>query len=118
MNSNVTRALIVRNSSKPQFKRCQITASLNENGQAPQEQPGSSTVPGPQIQNEGRKRKRPQFYGFAEADISPTSSLAYTSSSRTKKRKTKNQDLKTSTTGESVVELIQNAEQVRIPSPP
>ena len=84
VNSNVTRALTVRKPSKPQPKHRRTTASLNESSdQAPQEQPGTSTVVDSQIQKEGRKRKQPQFYGFSEADISPTSSLASTSSSKT-----------------------------------
>ena len=40
VNSNVTRALTVRKPSKPQPKRRRITASPNENEQAPQKQPG------------------------------------------------------------------------------
>ena len=71
-----------------------------------------------QAPNEGRKRKRPRFHGFSEADISPTSSLASASSSKTKKRKTKKQDKKSTATEESVVALIQNAEQSQIPSLP
>ena len=70
----------------------------------------------PQEQNEGRKRKRPLFYGFTDADISPTSSLASTSSAKPKKRKTKNEK-KSSATENSVVALIQDAEPSRIPSP-
>ena len=84
----------------------------------PQKQPGSSLVSDSHAQNEGGNRKRTQFYGFSEADISPTSSLASSSSSKTKKRKTKKQDKKKTATEESVVALIQNAEQSRIPSPP
>ena len=118
VNLNVTLALTVRKPSKPQPKPRRKTASLNDNEQAPQEQPGPSIVPDPQKQNEGLKRKRAQFYGFWEADISPTSSLGSTSSSRTKKRKTKKQERKNFSTEETVVELIQNAEQVQIPSPP
>ena len=44
--------------------------------------------------------------------------MASSSSSKTKKRKTKKQDKKSSATQESVVAIIQNAEQSRIPSPP
>ena len=44
-----------------------------------QEQQESSVPSNPQKQNEGRKRKWPQFYGFTDADISPASSLASTS---------------------------------------
>ena len=99
VNSNVTCALTVRKPSKPQSKRCRTTASLNEpSDPTPHEQPGPSMVPDPQVQNEGRKRKQPQFYGFSEADISPTSSLESTSSSKTKKRKAKKQKTKNSAT--------------------
>ena len=42
-----------------------------------------------QDQTEGRKRKRTQFYGFTDADISPTISLA--STSLAKPKKTQNQ---------------------------
>ena len=135
VNSNVTSALTVRKPSKPQTKRRRNTASLNEPSESiSHDQPGTSSVPAPpvpkhheqpglslvsdsQTQNERRKSKRPQFYGFSEADISPTISLASSSSSKTKKRKTKKQD-KSSATQESVVAIIQNAEQSRIPSPP
>ena len=68
-------------------------------------------------QTEGCKRKRPQLYGFIEADISPTSTLASTSSAKPKKRRTK-KDKKGLTTENSVVALIQDAEQSRTPSPP
>ena len=86
---------------------------------ASHEHSGPSTVPHQQTQGESRKLKRTQFYGFSEAEISPTSSLASSNSSKSKKRKSKKTAPKTtSTTGESVVELIQNAEQNRIPSPP
>ena len=71
----------------------------------------------PQEQKEGRKRKRTQFYGFTGAEISPTSSLASTSSANPKKRKTK-KEKKSSATENSVVALMQDAEQSRIPSPP
>ena len=63
-----------------------------------------------QDQTEGRKRKRTQFYGFTDANISPTSSLASTSSAKSKKRRTK-KEKKSSTTENSVVALIQDAEQ-------
>ena len=69
-------------------------------------------------QNEGRKRKRPQFYGFTVADISQTSSLTSSNPSKSKKRETKKQSKKSSATEESVVALIQSAEQSRVPSPP
>ena len=65
-------------------------------------------------QTEDRKRKRPQFYGFTDADISATSSLVFSSSAKPKKRKNK-KDKKTSATENSVVALIQDAEQSRIP---
>ena len=84
----------------------------------PQEQPGFSMVPDPQIQKECRKRKRRKFYGLLETDISPTSSLESTISSKTKKKNAKKQETKNSATEESVVALIQNAEQIRISSPP
>ena len=136
VNSNVTRALTFRKPSKPQPKRRRTTNSLNKpTGPTPHEQPGPPLVPAPlvptpheqpgsslvsnsQAQNEGRKRKRTQFYGFSEADISPTSSLASSSLSKTKKRKAEKQNKKSTATEESVVALIQNAEQSRIPSPP
>ena len=88
-------------------------------GPAPHEKPVYSSVPDQQIQGAGRERKRPQLYDFSEADISPTSLQTSSTSSKSKKRKTKKQASKTTlTTGESVVELIQNAEQNRILSPP
>ena len=109
LNSNVTRALTVRKPSKPQQKRRQTTSSVIEPSEpAPHEQRGSSTVPDQQKQGEVRKRKRPQFYGFPEAHISPTSSLTSSTSSKSKKRKTKNQAPKTTSRIDgSVVELIQ-----------
>ena len=70
-----------------------------------------------QDQTEDRKRKLTQFYEFTEADISPTGSLASTSSAKSKKRRTK-KEKKSSTTENSVVALIQDAEQSRVPSPP
>ena len=70
-----------------------------------------------QDQTEGRKRKRAQSYGFTDSDISTASSLASTSSAKPKKRRTK-KEKKRSTTENSVVALIQDAEQSRIPSPP
>ena len=77
-----------------------------------------SSVPSDhQEQNAGRTRKRPQFYGFRDADISPASTLASTSSAKPKKRKTKIEK-RSSTTANSVVALIQYAEQSQIPSPP
>ena len=82
-----------------------------------QEQQESSVPSDQQEQNAGRKRKRPQFYGFTDAEISPTSNLASTSSTKSKKRKTK-KEKKSWTTTNSVVALIQDAEQSRIPSPP
>ena len=94
------------------------------------EQPLISIVPAPPTptpqvppaqtqddQTKGRKRNRPQFYGFTDADISPTSSLASTSSTQPKKRKNK-KDKKQTKKSDSVVALIQTAEQSRIPSPP
>ena len=82
--------------------------------QAPQT---SSIPPISEDQTEGRKRKRTQFYGFTEANISPTSSWASTSSAKPKKRRTK-KNKKGLTTENSSVALIQDAEQSRIPSPP
>ena len=82
--------------------------------QAPQT---SSIPPSSEDQTEGRKRKRTEFYGFTEVDISPTRSLASTNSAKPNKRKTK-KDKKGLTTENSVVALIQDAEQSRIPSPP
>ena len=99
VNSNVSRALTVR---KP--KRRRNTASLNEpkanatTSEQPiisivtappmptsQDRQESSVPSNPSEQNEGRKRKRTQFYGFTYADISPTSSLASTGSAKPKK---------------------------------
>ena len=125
----------MRKPVKPQLKRRRNTNTyeLNENATSPG-QPLISIVPAPpaptpqapqtssippisEDQTAGRKRKRPQFYGFTEADISPTSSLASTSSVKPKKRRTK-KDKKGLTTENSVVALIQDAEKSRIPSPP
>ena len=129
VNSNVSRALTVRNSTKPQLKRRHnvITDDMHE---AAQDQPLISIVPAPPTpasqvppaqaqddQTKGRKRNRPQFYGLTDADISPTSSLASSSSAQPKKRKNK-KDKKISKQTDSVVALIQTAEQSRIPSPP
>ena len=132
VNSNVSRALTVSKPAKPQPKRSRYTVASNENDNATaSEQPLISIVPTPpmsssqdpvtssasQEQQAARKRKRPQFYGFADADISPTSSLASSSSNKSKKRKSK-KEKKGSTNENTVVTLIQNAEQSRIPSPP
>ena len=131
VNSNVSRALTVRKPTKPQFKRRLNvpTADIQEDVPA-QNQPLISIVPAPPTpasqvpsaktqddQRKGRKRNRPQFYGFTDADISPTSSLASTSSAQPKKRKNK-KEKKRSKQSDSVVALIQTAEQSRIPSPP
>ena len=107
VNSNVSRALTVRKPVKPQPKRRRQT-NLSETSDTAPTSPQQliSTVPAPpapttqdhqeppmssasQDQTEGHKRKRTQFYGFTDADISPTSSLASTSSAKPKKRKTK-----------------------------
>ena len=128
-------ALTVRKPTKPQLKRRRniIPDDCNEKAADP-EQPVISIVPAPpaptsqapqtslitpthEDQTEGRKHKRPQFYGFTDADISPTSSLASSSSAKPKKRKNKKHK-KTSATENLVVALIQDAEQPRIPSPP
>ena len=82
--------------------------------QAPQT---SLIPPTHEDQTEGGKRKQTQFYGFTDADISPTSSLASSSSAKPKKRKNK-KDKKTSATENPVVALIQDAQQSRFPSPP
>ena len=130
------QSLTVRKPAKPQPKRRRNTASLDEpNDNGPTfEQPIISIIPAPPMptsqerqessvpsdqreQNAGRKWKRPQFYGFTDADISPTSALAWTSLAKPKKRKTK-KEKKNSTTTNSVVALIQDAEQSRISSPP
>ena len=135
VNSNVSPALTVRKPTKPQLKhrRNIIPDDCNEKV-TDLEQPVISIVPAPpaptpqapqtslippthEDQTAGRKRKRPQFYGFTDADVSPTSSLASSSSAKPKKRKNK-KDKKTSATEISVVALIQDAEQSRIPSPP
>ena len=136
VNSNVARALTVRKPAKPQPNCRRNTGSLDEPNDyaTTSEQPIISIVPATpmptsqewqelsvpsdqQEQNTGRKRKRPQFYGFTDADISPTSALASTSSAKPKKRKAKTEK-KSSTTTNSVVAPIQDAEQSRIPSPP
>ena len=131
VNSNVSRALTVRKPTKPQLKRRHnvITDDMHEDVPA-QDQPLISIVPAPPTpasqvppaqaqddQTKGRKCNRPQFYGFTDADISPTSSLASSSSAQPKKRKNK-KDKKISKQTDSVVALIQTAEQSRIPSPP
>ena len=131
VNSNVSRALTVRKPTKPQLKRRHnvIADDMHEDVPA-QDQPLILIVPAPPApasqvppaqaqddQTKERKRNRPQFYGFTDADISPTSSLASSSSAQPKKRKNK-KDKKTSKQTDSVVALIQNAEQSRIPSPP
>ena len=82
-----------------------------------QERQESSVPSNTQEQNEGHKRKGPQFYDFTDPDISPTSYLASTSLAKPKKRKTK-KEKKSSATENSRVSLIQDAEQSRIPSPP
>ena len=139
VNSNVSRALTVRKPAKPQPKRSRHTVASNENNNATApEQPLISIIPAPstsssqnpvtssasqvtssasQEQQTARTRKRTQFYGFADADISPTSSLASSSSNKSKKRKTK-KEKKGSTNKNTVVTMIQNAEQSRVPSPP
>ena len=132
VNSNVSRALTVRKPAKPQSKRNRHTVASNENNNttAP-EKPLISIVPAPstsssqnpvtssasQEKQAARKRKQPPFYGFADADISPTSSLASSSSNKSKKRKSK-KEKKGSTNENTVVTMIQNAEQSRVPSPP
>ena len=136
VSSNVSRALTVRKPAKPQPKCRRNTASLDEptDNATTSAQPIISIVPAPpmptpqerqepsvpsdqQEQKAGRKRNRPQFYGFTDADISPTSTLASTSSAKPKKRKTR-KEKKSSTTANSVVALIQDAEQSRTPPPP
>ena len=135
VNSNVSRALTVRKPVKPQPKRRRNTTLIEPSDTAmTSTQPLISIVPAPpaptsrdqqepsmsstsQDQTEGRKRKRTQFYGFTDADISPTSSLASTSLAKPKKRRTK-KGKKSSKTENSVVALIQDAEQSRVPSPP
>ena len=131
VNSNASRALTVRKPVKPQPKR-RLQTNLTEpnNTAMTSSQQLISIVPAPpapttrdhqeppesspsQDQTEGRKRKRTQFYGFTDADISQTSSLASTSSAKPKKRKTKKEK-----TENSVVALIQDAEHSRVPSPP
>ena len=129
VNSNVSRALMVRKPTTPQLKRRHnvITDDLHEDVPA-QDQPLISIAPAPPAtatqvppaqddQTKGRKRNRSQFYGFTDADISPTSSLVSSSSAKPKKRKNK-KDKKASKQEDSVVALIQNAKQSRIPSPP
>ena len=135
VNSNVSRALTVRKPVKPKLKRRRNTNANESNENATtSDQPLISIVPAPpaptpqapqtssiplisEDQTEGRKRKQTQFYGFTEADIFPTSSLASTSSAKPKKHRIK-KDKKVLATENSVVALIQDAEQSRIPSPP
>ena len=126
---------MVRKPTKPQHKRRHnvIADDFHEDVPAP-DQPLISIVPVPPVpasqasqsphippaqddQTKARKRNRPQFYGFTDADISPTSSLASSSSAKPKKRKNK-KDKKASKQKDLVVALIQNAKQSRIPSPP
>ena len=105
INSNVSRALMVRKPTKPQLKRRHNVISDDFHEDVPaSDQPLISIVPAPPVpasqvsqsthihpaqddQTKGRKRNRPQFYGFTDADISPTSSLASSSSAKPKKRK-------------------------------
>ena len=113
VNSNVSRVLTVRKPTKPQFKRRHnvLTDNIHEDVPA-QNQPLISIVPAPPTpasqvppaqaqddQTKGRKRNRPQFYGFTDADISPTISLASSSSAQPKKRK--NRKIKTDRFGGS-----------------
>ena len=132
VNSNVSRALTVRKPTKPQPKRRRNAASINDNDNVTaQEQQLISIVPAPQMsssqnqqtqdthsdpqkQQGTRKRNRPQFYGFTDADISPTSSLTSTSSGKRKSKKEK----KDAANANTVVAMIQSAEHSRIPSPP
>ena len=115
VNSNVSRALTVRKPTKPQLKRRQnvIAGDLHEDVSA-QDQPLISIVPAPPApasqeppaqddQTTGRKRNRPQYYGFTDADISPTSFLASSISAKPKKRKNKKrrESIKTSRFGSS-----------------
>ena len=134
MNSIVSRALTVRKPVKPQLKRrCNTNPNETNENATTSDQPLISIVPAPtaptpqapqtssippisEDQTGGRKRKRTHFYGFREADISPTSSLASTSPAKPKKRRTKKYK-KGLTKENSVVALIQDAEQSRIPSP-
>ena len=95
INSNVSRALMVRKPTKPQLKRSHnvISDDFHENVPAP-DRPLISIVPAPPVpasqvsqsthippaqddQTKGRKRNRPQFYEFTDADVSQTSSLAH-----------------------------------------
>ena len=117
INSNVSRALMVRKPTKPQHKRRQNAISDGSTFTRFTSPTIITYTPAQGDQTKGRKRNRPQFYGFTDADISPTSSLASSSSAKPKKRKNK-KDKKASKPENSVVALIQNAEQSRIPSPP
>ena len=120
VNSIVSRALTVCKPVKPHIK-CHRNTNLNEPSDTAMTstQPLISIVPAPaapnardhqepsmsstsQDQTEGRKRRRTQFYGFTDADISPTSSLASTSSAKPNKRITK----KEKKSENSVVALI------------
>ena len=111
--------------TRPQPKRRRTTAPPHEPSESvSHDQPGPSSVPAPSVpppqeqpesslgsdtpsQIERRKRKRPQFYGFTEADISPTSSLTSSHPSKPKKRKPKKQNKQSSATEKSIVALIQ-----------
>ena len=107
VNSNVSRALTVRKPVKPQPKRRRQT-NLTEPNDTAMTSPQQliSIVPAPpapttrahqepsmsstsQDQSEGRKRKQTHIYGFTDADISPTNSLASTSLAKPKKHNTK-----------------------------
>ena len=91
VNSNVARAMTVRKPAKPQPKPRHNSGSLDEpnDNATTSEQPIISIVPAPPMptsqeqqessvpsdqkeQKGGRIRKRPQFYGFIDADISRT----------------------------------------------
>ena len=119
INSNVSRALMVRKPTKPQLKRRHnvISDDFHEDVPAP-DQPLILIVPAPPVpasqvsqsphippsqddQTKGRKRNRPQFYGFTDAYISPTSSLASSSSAKPKKRKKRQESFKTRRFGSS-----------------
>ena len=135
VNSNVSRALTERKPTKPQPKRRRNAAPINNNDNATvQEQQLISIVPAPQMscsqnqqtrdthpdpqkQQGTRKRNRPQFYGFTDAGISPTSSLTSTSSGKKKKRKSK-KEKQDAANANTVGAMIQSAEHSRNPSPP
>ena len=129
INSNVSRALMVRKPTKPQLKRRHNVIADDFHEDVPAEdQPLISIVPAPPalasqvpphktIKQKAASAIDPNFMDSQMRIFPPTSSLASSSSAKPMKRKNK-KDKKASKQEDSVVALIQNAEQSRIPSPP